>query len=304
MKRLLQGLMLALVGLIISLPIQTANASYDVKYVVTRQWNEDAQRYCTTYQNWYEEDEFGDPIYNYALPINVGSDPDWTDVVWLDPGFQLTICSPEVPGDPPTVHPIDPIIGPGGNPNAGGGGGGGGGQVVIYYRFRVNKSKTHDLEIKPNTGNWKMQQVRPGGGGAMVPVPAAGGVIPGTAGKCYKFFGPKGEQLKVKSCDLTFEGPDVDTDATGIFYSMGVWPGDDTPPSFYTDPDYSFVFIGDPSGADVPLGGGVGQVVCETNIDDFMSVATPEAYTGCPEPTTFALSAIGSLFVLVRRRAR
>jgi len=291
-------------GLLVLASTTPARADvYDLKYVVTRKWCEECQKYCTTYENHYEEDEYGNPIYYNSLPINPGRDPNYWDYFWLDAGYQVTICPPDTPGGDPIVGPITPIPGPPGpGPPVPPGPAPWPRRWFPAHRD-INKSMKEDVIVHAISGQWKYRQVRPPPPGPWQDLPICQEVVLNGPGmNCYQFRCVGGDIpiIDIVGCEATITSVDELTDVSGVYLAKGAWP-DDSPPSFYEDVDFTYLYIGDFDLGDGMIPG-TASITCLTNIDDFLSVATPEAYTGCPEPLTVCWLLLGSVFLRRRRR--
>jgi hypothetical protein len=262
-----------------------ALGAFDYKYSVTRFLDADTSEIVTRYDNYYETDNNGDPLYQYSLPIYVGRDPDINEPNWLDPGFFVEVRAPQGGGAPAIGAPA---------PRPGGGG------RHMPFHHTVNK---HDKVGRITVVTPGVQMRR--SADKNNPAGPWGAVAVGQnfGNGCFEFRGPLNSQVKYTQCDVTLT-PLPDQDLADIYVLLGVeyWP-DPSAPTFYSNKGWDMVYIGS-FGAGGPAG--FGQVLIECNNDAFVSGATPEAYTGCvPEPASLclALSALTG-FMLIRRLRR
>jgi hypothetical protein len=252
---------------------------YDYSYSVKRFQDMNTGYMVSEIANYYEADVFGNALYTKALPLYLGTNPDISNGIGLNPGFSIQVA--HQPGGGLILGSVSAIQGDGG-------GGPGPGLLVNFISKDVNKlhGKLTIISAPPGT-----EITLPNGETELIKI---GHEYP--AG-CYQFSNP----VTWKGCDVALDY--ADGQFSSVYAIMGggeYWPNSSVP-SFFADKKWDLVYIGD---SDTPFNGsGFGKAAVQCDTLEFMSVATPEVYIGCvPEPTTAVLLAVGGGVALFARR--
>ncbi|MEI7937748.1 MAG: PEP-CTERM sorting domain-containing protein [Verrucomicrobiota bacterium] len=262
-----------------------AQSFYDYSYSVTRFQDQVTGYMVSEIANYCGSDLFGNPLFTNALPVYAGLNPDPANPIWLDSGFSLQI----------TRLPAGAVVV--GIPQALPIGGGGGPQHISFHAQRQKNKHNGTLKIT-EVGVGTRARFLPNGGRWGPPEDVH--VNDTFSNGCVMFDGP----VKWTGCDVDLE-PLAGGEFSSVYAILGGgvnWPNSSVP-SFYEDKEWDFVYIGD---SDSPFNGsGFGMADVQCNVDEFMSVATPELYVGCvPEPSSLSLICIGALSLLARRHLK
>lgn len=280
---------LGFLGLLLACSSVKAQVTFDYDYTCIRFTDPVTGDPVTEYINYYETDASGDALYTNALPVYVGLNPDTSNPIWVDPGFSLEITN--VPGIGPVAGAAKPL--PWGGVGVPGGLPPGGLPPNITWVMWVPAWNKHHGDII-------LVFVPPGT--TATPKNPAGPAIPIETGDtlssgCYNFSNP----VWISGCNVELNSLS-NGDFSSVYAILGggsYWP-DPSPPSFYATNTWDLLYIGDSTNAF--NGSGFGEADVQCNGDEFMTVATPEAYVGCiPEPCSVSLICISSLSLLARR---
>jgi hypothetical protein len=269
----------------------------DVSYIATREWDPVLEEYYTRYENLYDEDALGNPIYTAAIPIysRVGPDP-WIDPdhpsrpFWLPPGWSVEV-RPDRPGDPGGIQNAMQV-----NPNAGN----------KWTKFRIINVGIGKFEVDWVVGNTEKKRFKP------TPETAWENVTLNQvckAGECWRFRGERGAAFTYHYDADPGMVSGGDNGFSGVFAILGdPVPFESNIPGLVTAP-WHYWYIGDFHFSDSDFGAGFGNIAIQGNTEAFMSIVTPEAYVGCvvPEPSSFALAFVASISLGVfafKRRSR
>jgi hypothetical protein len=297
--------MLLAFGLVALLPYQAAWAdTFDYDYSCTRFLDPFNGDPVTVYANDYQTGTgtSGNALYEDALPVYVGLNPDTSKPIYVEPGYSVAII--DIPGKGPVAGKPRPI--PAGRPGAAPPGPPIGTPPGAFWGMGTNKKNgILTLQSPPNgttvqfTGAWCVI------GGTTYYGHYSGSANVGDtfAYGCVHF----GTLADWTGCDVSLE-PLANGDFSSMYAILGggsYWPNSSVP-SFYANKTWDLVYIGDSTNAFD--GSGLGQVDVQCDLGEFMSVATPEGYAGCVTPetsSTFALLGLCTITLLAcdwRRR--